>query len=110
MAIYNLEKAERETIISIDETTDMWEVYTTQVGMMKKLDRFCEENPKEWTCVNVRYFDSIDKQVISKTYRCKKNLVSLRPKTVKRELTDEQRERIRMMGKANAKNKPEFTE
>ena len=93
MAIYTFEKAERETIISIDETTDMWEIYTTQIGMMSKLDRFCESNPDEWECVNVRYFDSIDKQVISKTYRCKKNLVSFRSGTLK--YSEEQKQAMR---------------
>lgn len=92
MAIYSFEKCERETMIRIDDTTDRWEIYTTQPAMMAKLDRLCESNPDEWECTEAREFDSIDHQIISKEYRCPKNLISIRSGSVK--YSDEQKAKM----------------
>ena len=70
------------------------EIYTSDYGYIAKLDRFCKENPAEWKVkAGSEYRSGGD--LVSKTYICPISCVLLREKTVRRNLTDEQREQMR---------------
>lgn len=82
--------AEQETIIRIDRISDTAEIYTSDSRYMTKFDRLVE-NSAEWEFVRQ---ETCEGDVCGKFYKCSANLISFRSKTVKLDLTDEQRAAI----------------
>lgn len=80
---------EQETVINFgrnDETVTCW---TSDSTWMTKMDKLIEKNPEEFKCTKE---ETIDGQVVQKRYEFPKKYVSIRSKSVKRELTKEQRQ------------------
>ena len=80
---------ERETHIYISRTDETAEIYTSDERYMRKFDKLVEDNPEEW---KFKKAETVQGEVIGKTYSCPRNLISFRSKTQKRELTEEQRQ------------------
>lgn len=87
---------EREVSISFytynpDGTrTEQVEIYTSDYSYMLKFDRFCKENPEEWEEVPGSVM-KCQGDVVGKRYRAPLSCLYFRGKTLKRNLTDEQR-------------------
>lgn len=81
---YRPTNEERETIIRYDDASDECRIYTCNRALIARLDRYCLSNPKQWKLY--------DKDEYSKTYRTTKKLITIREKSVKKEMTDEQRQ------------------
>ena len=82
---------EQETIINISRTNGTAEIYTSDSRYMTKLDKLVKANPDEWKCTD---YDKQENDIVAKYYSCPAKYVSFRTRTVKRELTDEEREAI----------------
>lgn len=78
---------EQETIIRIDRVSDTAEIYTSDTRYMNKFDKLVESSP-EWEFEQQTYCEG---DVVGKFYKCPVNFISFRTKTVKKDLTDEQR-------------------
>lgn len=83
--------AEQETSTNIMRDSEYAEIYTSDSTMMTKYDKFAE-NPDcpDWTCTGI--IRDREGNLVAKTYRTKKRLISARSVIVKRELTEEQRQ------------------
>ena len=77
---------EQEIVITMSGRTDKISVFTSYPHWIKRLDKYCEENPDAWKCVKV---DVIDGEVAGKFYECPKDLLKLQKK--KRFVSEEQR-------------------
>lgn len=77
---------ERETHINMSHGSDKMKIYTTEYNIMRKLDRYVENNDN-WKVVEI---GMVHGEVVSKTYEAPKDLLLLREK--KRTMTEEQRE------------------
>ena len=88
---------ERETIIRIGRTTDVVEICTTDERYMTKFDKLCKEG-EGWKLTGT---ETSEGDIVEKFYQCPRKLISFRAKTVKREMTEEQkaiaRERIKAL-------------
>ena len=98
---------EQETHISIERTCNVAKIYTTDLRYMTKLDKLTENSPEFWKFTGS---ETMQGEVISKTYECPAKFISFRQKEVKaRPMTEEQKrttaERLR-----NARNKARITE
>ena len=85
---------EREVVIQFNTDTNVASVYTSDYSYMTKLDKLVKNNPDEWSLVNTAYHDG---DIVSKTYKCPKKLISFRGKTSSgklREYTDEEKRAI----------------
>lgn len=84
---------EREVVIQFNTDSNVASVYTSDYSYMTRLDKLVKNNPDEWSVTDVAYHDG---DVVSKTYRCPKKLISFRGKTVtrEREYTEEERRAI----------------
>ena len=91
--------AEQETIIRIDRLSDTAEIYTSDSRYMTKFDKLVKASP-EWEFVRQ---DTCEGDVCGKSYRCPVNLISFRSKTIKQDLTDEQRAAIAERFRRNRK-------
>ena len=80
---------EQETIINISRTNGIASIYTSDTRYMTKLDRLVKNNPDEWKCTS---HDTQEGDVVAKYYECPVKYISFRSKSVKRELTKEQRQ------------------
>lgn len=76
---------ERETHINMVHGSNKMKIYTTEYNIMKKLDRYVENN-ENWKVVEV---GMVRGEVVSKTYEAPKDLLLIREK--KRVLTEQQR-------------------
>lgn len=76
---------ERETHINMVHGSNKMKIYTTEYNIMKKLDRYVENN-ENWKIVEV---GMVHGEVVSKTYEAPKDLLLIREK--KRVLTEQQR-------------------
>lgn len=76
---------ERETHINMVHGSSKMRIYTTEYNIMKKLDRYVENN-ENWKIVEV---GMVHGEVVSKTYEAPKDLLLIREK--KRMLTEQQR-------------------
>ena len=88
---------EQETVINMSRDLDYADIYTSDRTVMTRLDKLAEdENCPDWSCTGVQYDQN--GELVAKTYRTKKSLVSYRSSTPKREYTEEQMEerRVRM--------------
>lgn len=79
---------EQETIIRIGRTEKTAIISTTDSVYMNKFDKLCEGS-EEWKCTGV---ETCQGDVVEKFYECPKKFVSFRSKTVKPNLTEEQRQ------------------
>lgn len=85
---------EREVVIQFNTDTNVASVYTSDYSYMTKLDRLVKNNPDEWSLVDTAYHDG---DIVSKTYKCPKKLISFRGKTSSgksREYTEEEKRAI----------------
>lgn len=85
---------EREVVIQFNTDTDVASVYTSDYSYMTRLDKLVKNNPGEWSVIDVAYHDG---DVVSKTYKCPKKLISFRGKTLSgrfREYTEEEKRAI----------------
>ena len=80
--------AEQETSINIMRDSEYAEIYTSDSTMMTKYDKFAD--CPDWTCTGI--IRDREGNLVAKTYRTKKRLISARSVIVKRELTEEQRQ------------------
>lgn len=81
---YQLSKAEMETTINFDREGEGASLYTADSVMMTKLDKLCESSPENYKVIR--------QDDISKTYEFPKKLITLRKSSIKKQLTDEERE------------------
>lgn len=92
----NLTIAEQETIVNLERDKDYMEIYTSDSTMITKLSKLLEAESTEWILISKTDYDM--------KVKAPKNLLSLRTKTIKRDLTDEQRkelaERMRNLNKS----------
>ena len=82
----NLTLEEQELLITLSGRTDTVNVYTSYPHWIKRLDKYCEENPDAWKCVKT---DRIGDLVVGKFYECPKDLLKLQKR--KRFVSEEQR-------------------
>ncbi len=82
----NLNKFERETIISFNAGEDAAVLYTADPVWMRKLDRLAEQNPEQFRPGRAEYYQG---EAVAKRYSFPKKLLSIRSKSIT--LTDEQR-------------------
>ena len=99
---YTVSNYERETLISFNEAEGTADMTTYNQAWIRKFDRLCEENPEQFKRVD---WDTqkLDGKVISKRYTFPKRFITIRTKDVKRELTEEQRARLRAFGRESRK-------
>ena len=95
---------EQETIINFNREEKEVSVYTADPTMIRKLDRFCSEQPEYFKCVDVTRYQ--DGEIAAKFYSiASKKLVSIHKKASTREMTDEERiaaaERLRSFRKSS---------
>ena len=89
-----LSNYEKEATINFNAAEDFAEVFTADPVYMRKLDKLCQEHPKDFIHVE----DSkVYGEIVGKMYRIPKKAVRFRPK---RELTEEQKENARQRGLA----------
>ena len=82
---------EQETVINFQRVGDLMDVWTSDTTVMTKLDKLCESAPENYKCIEVGKL-MFGKGLANKRYKVSdKGLLSLRPRRMKRELTDEQR-------------------
>ena len=77
---------EQEIVITMSGRTDIVKVYTSYPHWMKRLDKYCEEEPDNWKCVKV---DTIDGDAIGKFYEAPRDLLKLQKR--KRQISEEQK-------------------
>ena len=85
---YNMSAYEREVTITFNEEDDMAAAYCASPKWIRKFDKLVAENPAQFKCEKVDYCEG---EIVAKYYWFDKSLFSIRSKTVKRELTAEQK-------------------
>lgn len=84
---------EQETTISFSRDEDFADIYTSDSTMMTKYDKFvANKDSPDWVCKREIYDQ--DGNLCAKIYRTKKKLISARSAITKRELTDEQKQKM----------------
>lgn len=89
--VYHLSKAEQEVIITFNAGEDTADIYTADPVWIRKMDRLAEQNPEQFETGKAEMYNG---KVIAKRYTFPKRFISIRSRTVKRELTEEQRAEI----------------
>jgi hypothetical protein len=87
----NLSRYEQEVIINFSAADDVVELYAADPVWVRKLDKLAEQNPGQF---KVGRSEQCEGTVIAKRYTFPKRFITIRSKDVKRELTDEQREKL----------------
>lgn len=82
-----LKNEERETHINMLRTSDKMQIYTSEIHVMKMLDRYVEESD-DWKLIEI---GKCHGEIVSKTYEAPRNLLVIRKK--KREMSEEQRQK-----------------
>ena len=77
---------EHEIHVHMSGRTETVNIYTTYPHWIKRLDKYCEENPDDWKCVGE---SKCDGEVVGKMYECPRDLFKLQKK--KRQISEEQR-------------------
>lgn len=77
---------EQEIVIIMSGRTDIVKVYASYPHWIKRLDKYCEEEPDNWKCVKV---DTIDGDVVGKFYEAPRDLFKLQKR--KRRISEEQK-------------------
>lgn len=81
---------EQETVINFSRNDNTCTVYTSDTTVMTKLDKLVEsEKAPEWSLAATHRLP--DGEIVGKTYKTVKRLISFRSNIVTRELTDEQK-------------------
>lgn len=99
-----LEAMERETYIGFDKSSNVCEIGSLDPSIIRKLDQFCKDHPKDYKKVNEIIVDGV---VEGKEYTCPKRLISFRA-PVKRKMSDEQKQEVSerlQKGKKESKKK-----
>jgi hypothetical protein len=86
-----LSRCEQEVVINFNAEETTMSIYTADPVWIRKLDRLVESNSREYSFVRQETYKG---RVVSKTYLAPKKLLTLRSKTQKRELTEEQKKEI----------------
>ena len=86
----NLKKSEMETIILYNDAELYCEIYTCNKALMRKMDKFCVEQPA--------YFNVTQQDALSKTYKCPKKQVKINRV---RKLTEEERYKRKERARVN---------
>lgn len=81
-------RQEMETIVNFDAAGELCELYTADPVWMRKLDKLMQKNPEDFKEGRAERYQG---EVIARRFTFPKRFLSIRSKTVKRELTDEQR-------------------
>ena len=83
---------EQETVINFSRDNDTATIYTSDSTMITKLNKLTRTAGTEWK------LDEIIKDKhgveVARNYSCPKKLISYRSKTVKREMTEEEKQEI----------------
>lgn len=88
-----LQITEQETTINIYRDSDRVCVYTSDTTMMTKLDKLVErEDCPDWCLIKEHY--SRDKELVGKTYKTRKSLISFRSNVMTRKVSEEQKARL----------------
>ena len=94
---------EQETTISFDRRDNTCYIYTSDSTMITKLDKLVKSG--SYKLSDIQYLEG---DVVSKMYTCPKKLISFRAKTVRREMTEEQKiaaaERLKKAREKSEKN------
>lgn len=82
---------EQETVIQFDRDNDICTIYTSDSMTMTKLDKLAnDENAPIWQLVEEHYIHN-GGELVGKTYKTKKGLITFRSDFKKQTLTDEQK-------------------
>ena len=90
----SLQIEEQETYVHFMRGDERAIIYTSDTTMMTKFNKLVETAGADWKQEKVERLKKTG-EIIGITYSCPVSFVSYRTKTVKRELTQEQREAIR---------------
>lgn len=85
-------KVEQETVVNFNAEEDTAELYTADPVMIRKMDKLVEENPEQFSG---KVHSTYKGEVYAKKYYFPKRFVSIRTKDIKRNVTEEQREKAR---------------
>lgn len=89
---------EQETTINFSRDSDVAEIYTSDRTAMTRFDRLAnDKNCPDWKCTGVQR--DRNGEIVAKTYRTKKRLISYRSVIRTHEYTDEEREEQRERGR-----------
>ena len=84
---YHVCKEEQETHITKGALDNEWIIYTTEPGMMAKLDKLCETSP-EWKHQGTQ---RIQGSIVSRTYSCTPGMISFRSKVKAANFSEEEK-------------------
>ena len=85
-----LTRYEQETVVIYNAEEKLAEIYTADPVVIRKLDKMVEKYPDEYKVIK--------QDSISKTYSCRKKLISFRPPVImSEERKQELRERLKSM-------------
>jgi hypothetical protein len=82
-------RLEQETIITSNAAEDQADIYAADPVWILKLDKLCKENPEQFRMIETQ---KLGGKIISKRYVFPKELITIRTRKVKQNLTEEQRE------------------
>lgn len=102
MSEYRLSKVEQEVIINFNASEGTASVYAADPVWIRKMDKLVTANPDEFKMVEQQ---DLKGELVSRVYEFPKSLITIRSKTVKRELTDEQREAMALVAKERFRGK-----
>ena len=94
-------KEEMGTTINFMKLDSMARLYTSDIKWMRKMDKLCESKPETFKCIR-RSNDGFDA-----TYEFPKKLVTVRNGEIKLNLSEEEKERRRNLGKQKRNEKKE---
>lgn len=77
---------EHEIVVQMNGRAETVKIYASYPHWIKRLDKYCEENPAEWKCTGE---SKCDGEIVAKTYECPKSLFKLQKK--KRQISEAQR-------------------
>jgi len=86
-----LETMERFTCFGFDDSSKFCQMTTFNKSMMRKMDKYCKDFPKEFKKVSDQIFDNI---LEGKEYEFDKKYISIRPPRAKKEMTEEQKLKV----------------
>ena len=83
----SITKYECETHVSMSGLNKTMKIFTTEKHIMRKLDKYVQENPDSWKLVEV---GKMKGEIVSKIYEAPRDLLYMKMK--KRQMTEEQRQ------------------
>ena len=85
-------KIEQEVMISFNAAEDTAELYTADPVMIRKMDKLVEDNTEQFSG---KVHSMYQGEVYAKKYFFPKRFVTIRTKDIKRNVSEEQREKAR---------------